>query len=210
MFAENFGQTRVLREIHKKYPEHRPDGDSPVTLDAVRHLKSTRKAEVKELRVKLNERAGDELWIANRFSRLKQLQNLFEDANRWVPKRLLRGDPEEDGGPRRSIVVYEKDTGTMIKAVIQAREELGEDADSRQAQSLEDMVRLAEAERGLAKTEEIDVTPADAVPKATDVELVEGPRHYPSKGDDIERGLLDGDTELGDYVDVADEPDEEG
>lgn len=205
MLAENFPPTRILGEIHKKFPEHRPNGDSPVSLSAVKSIKKKRSSEVDELRQELNERAGKELWIANRFQRLKQMQNIYEDANRWVPKRAIT--VVEDGA-RRSVLVYEKETGMMLKTLAQAREELGEDSGSRQAQSLEDLVKLAEQERGLQLTEEIDVTPVDAVPKATDVELIDPPDFYPSAGDDPERGILDGEHQLDDYVEIAaDRPD---
>lgn len=198
LLALNFKPMKALAEIHRQFPEHREEGEAPLRRAAIQYAQHTRKEEIAELRAKLNETVADRFWIATKQGRMQALQNMFEDANRWIPKRILR---RGEGADANDMVVYEKDIGTLAKIVAQARDEMGEDGLSRQAQSLEDIVRLAEQERNLEVTEEIDVTPeGGAVPASTDEHLLDVPNIYPSAGNDDERGFLAGDTDIPEIV----------
>jgi len=192
MLAEGIRMNRIVREIHARFPaEHGSESARPVTFGMVRHVKYSRRAEVAALRQKLLGKV-DDLWIASKRHRLEVLQTIIEDANRWVPTRLL----EAAGAPTK--VVYTKNFDPMIKALRQAREELGEDPASRNAESLEALVRRMEDERGLEKTVNADYVVADAVPMIEDALLVELEPCYPSAGADAERGFLDGRVGLSD------------
>ena len=145
--------------------------------------------DVKALRAKLNENL-DDLWIADKRQRLIGFQKVFEDANRWVPHSIL----SKPGGP--PIVVYRKDTDVMLKALKMARDELGESATERAAQSLEDLVKQAERSRGLEVEAEIGAPVVDAVPVLEDAQLLEIPEQYRTSGDDSKRGFLAGDVDM--------------
>lgn len=190
MMAENFQRAEILREIHTRFPKrHGPEGDLPCTAEVLRNLSRSRQDEINDLRKKLNESLSD-LWIANKRTRITALQRIFSDANRWVPKRLI--ESQKPGSPTRSIVVYEKDTKTMLKALEQARAEIGGTPEERTAQSLEDLVRLAEENRGLERTVPAKDRLDDAVPVIEDAQLLEAPDNYPSRGSDEKRGFVDG------------------
>jgi hypothetical protein len=200
MLAENWRRGKVLEEIHRRFPEHRLDGEQPVTVDAVKNVIKRRQAEIQQLREELNAEVGD-MWIANRRSQLAALQRIFEDQNRYTPKRILEGTLTKiealAGKSPKRIVVYEKDTGGMLATLRLAREVTGADAGTRVANTLEDLVKRAEKERGLEISEPIDVTPEGAVPMLQDAKLIDVPDVYPSRGDDQRLGLLDGSTEPG-------------
>ncbi len=206
MLAENYKVPRIVREIEARFPEeHGKEGVSPVTYRMVRRLKETRGDEIAEVRRRVRDHVED-LWITQKRSRIQQAQLMFEDANRWVPKRLL----EPRGGVGAPVVVYEKDHGTMMKALQFVREELGEDPGSRQADSLEALVRAAETARGLEVTaEDAEFTKEDAVPSIDDAVLVEIEPNYPSAGADPSMGFLDGRLlqESLDAGDADDDPD---
>lgn len=214
MIADGHKNAPIRRAVEKFFP------DEPVpTSDRLRNLRIKRKPEITALRERLSA-SFDDMWIARKRQRLEALEQIFEDANRWSPKRaielaltnqqrqLMNADPssltEKEKALReklleapRSVLVYEKDTGTMMQALKAAQSELGEDSGSKAAQSLEDLVRLAEGARGLTQTVDATVELDDSVPTLLEAEIAETPMLYPSAGDDSKHGLLDGSTEPG-------------
>jgi hypothetical protein len=183
MIAENFTLRQAESEVNRQYP------DEKITYEQIRRVSATRQADIKALRRKLNEEL-DDLWIANKRQRLIGLQHVYEDANRWVPHSLL----SQPGGP--PVVVYRKDTSAMLSALKQARDELGESATERAAQSLEDLVTHAEKTRGLEVTAEVGEEVPEAVPVLTDAQLLELPAQQRTAGADEKRGFLPGDFEV--------------
>lgn len=204
MYAQGQNAGRILRHVHRHFPQHRSDGSSPVGKRTIRHIRESRQDEIKEVRRRLIE-ATDDLWITNPRTRLEILQVMFEDANRLTPKRVIEYQ-ESEGGPHKAMVIYEKDFGALLKILDQAYREVGADAGSRVAQSLEDLVRQVEHERGLSEGEIVDVVDVDSerarvLDHAT---VVDAPRIYPTSGADPKYGLLAGDAGLDEDV-VEDE-----
>lgn len=207
MLADNYKYTQIVRAIHERFPDHRPDGETPITYRMVWHLSHQREDEVQQMREELNKNLTD-LWIANKRQRLVALQDIYTDANRWVPKRVIepprgpgRRSKEEmeekfKRGVPKALVVFEKDTPTMLAALKQAREELGVTAADRIADSITDLVRQAEEQRGLEITAEASDRPKDAVDYLQEARLIELPSPSRSKGADAKRGFLDGDAPM--------------
>ncbi len=211
MLADGFKNPKIRDTVAVAFPNE----PTPST-ERIRNVKTKRQPEIAALRKKLNE-GFDDIWLANKRQRLEALNLIFQDANRWTPKRAIemKSTPEQEEARRldsnaemtprqkelreapRSVLVYEKDTGTMITVLREARTELGEDSGSRQADSLEDLVRLAEQSRDLSKTVEAEVVVDGAVPTLVEAEFADTPTLYPSAGSDEEMGLLDGSTEPG-------------
>ena len=195
MFADNWWPRRVLQEVHARFAEHRPDGERPVLIETIKGLKKSRQEEIRALRGYLNSQL-DDLWIANKRARLEAAQNIFMDANRWVPKRVLEIIEKSEGSDgtlvTRSMVVYEKETRVMLDALRYSREELGVDPGSRVAQSLEDLVREAERSRGLQVTEGAPALESGTVPILEDARLIESPTPYHTKGALPSKNILGG------------------
>ncbi len=190
LLAENYKMRRVVRVVHEVFAEeHGPGSAAECTFGMVRWIKETRQEEIRALREKLRAETSD-LWIAQTRQRLIALEKIYEDCNRWVPVRLL-----EDRRGGTSKVVYAKNVDGMVKCLKQAREELGEDPASRAADSLEDLVRRAEKERGLTATVDAEVIPERSVPVVDDALLIELAGENRSAGADEERGFLDGSVE---------------
>lgn len=215
MLASNYKPKRIVDFVHERYPEHRPDGSEPVDDTMVKSIRRRRQPEIRELRERLNQEV-DDLWIANKRTRLEALQHLFEDANRWTPTKVIEyrerveepdqernpqvGDPVPGGPGRgdrryevRNLIVYEKPVDTLARLLKQAKEELGEDPGSRMANSLEELIKRAEEERGLEKTGDVGGTPPDgSVDYIEDAMVVEIPEEARSRGDALHRNQLDG------------------
>jgi len=199
MLADNYRKPQIMRAIHERFPEHRPDGERPVTKQVIWSLARTRRDEVRGLREKLNQEL-DDLWIANKRQRLVALQEMFEDCNRWTPKKVIEVPaPPKDGEEVRArvLIVYEKDVPAMLGVLKQAREELGVTAEDRAAKSLQDLVQMAEEQRGLKRTTTIDAHPVDAVEYIEDAQVLELPPAARTKGADAVRGFLAGDADVG-------------
>ena len=206
MLADNYKLTQVLRIVHEKFPVHRPDGDIPVTYRMIWYVAHERVEEVEQLRSELNQNLSD-LWITNLRQRLTALQDIYQDANRWVPKRIIEpprgpGRMSKDEIEKRAregvpgaILVYEKDTTTMLNSLKQAREELGVTAADKAAGSLSDLVQLMEEQRGLERTGPVDEHPANAVTYIEKARMLELPAPNRSKGPDDQLQFLDGDAE---------------
>ncbi len=187
MLAENVGMTIIQRKVSAAHP------DSPVTYNQIRNLKRNRQPEIKELRKRLNEEL-DDLWIAQKRQRIIGLQQIYEDCNRWVPEKILLvgKDSDDDGGPS-SVISYRKNVDGMLKALKQVRDELGESAGEKQASALETLVKLAERERGLQQTIDVETVPDfDTVPELRDAQLLEIEGEVRTKGADEAKGFLDG------------------
>lgn len=199
MLADNHKVMPVVREIQKRFPEeHGPESTSPVSYHVIRGVWERRQDEIKALRKKLNDEL-DHLWITQKRQRLEALQEMFADANRWVPDKIIEprspgvtSVPTPSGGSVPSLVVYKKDTNTMLSVLKQAREEMGEDPESKKADSLSDLVRAAEEARGLQKTADLGHQEEEDVPYIEDARVVDVDPTYPSAGDDEERGFVDG------------------
>lgn len=183
LLAENLSLRRTQGEVQDAHP------DEEITFGMIRRIHVTRKDEVRALRRKLNE-ALDDLWIANRRQRLIGLQQIYEDANRWVPDHLLTSNAP--GVP--AVVVYKKNVDAMLKALKQAREEVGGTPQEKQADALERLAALAERERGLERTIDVNEVPDfDTVPELRDAELIEYPGVVRTKGASKMKGFLSGD-----------------
>jgi hypothetical protein len=194
MLAENYRRPLILRAIHERFPEHRSGEPAEVNNRILMGIAQTRKDEIEELRERLNAEL-DDLWIANKRQRLVALQEMFEDCNRWVPKKVIEPPwkPGQDDEKRpAAIVVYEKDVPGMLGVLKQAREELGVTAADRAAESIADLVRIAEEQRGLERTTTIDAHPVDAVEYIEEAMVVELAPPVRTKGQDAARGFLDG------------------
>jgi len=194
MTADNYRRVQILKAIHKNFPDHRPGEEREVTAQMLWHLATTRRDEIDALREELNRDLKD-LWIANKRQRLVSLQEMFEDCNRWVPKKIIEPPwkPSKDGEDKpKPLVVFEKNVAGMLGVLKQAREELGETAADKTAQSLQDLVRFAEEQRGLERTKTIDAHPTDAVEYLEEAKVAEIEPPSRSKGADKRRGFLDG------------------
>lgn len=196
MMAENYKRIQIMRVIHDRFPQHRPGEELEVSYQMLYQLSRSRREEVMELREELNRELTD-MWMANKRQRIQALQDIYEDCNRWVPRRIIEapkksgvpGVPVEDAKP---VLVYEKNVRGMLDALKQAREEMGDTPEGKIAQSFADLVRQAEEQRGLEKTADVTVHPVDAVDYIEDAVVleIEGPSR--SKGADTKRGFLDG------------------
>ncbi len=187
MLAENIKMARIQRAAQAEHP----DDDIPYLM--INRIKRNRQPEIKELRKRLNEEL-DDLWIAQKRQRIIGLQQIYEDCNRWVPDKilLLDGSTDDDGGPS-GVVSYRKNVDGMLKALKQVRDELGESAGEKQASALETLVKLAERERGLQQTIDVETVPDfDTVPELRDAQLLEIEGEVRTKGADEAKGFLDG------------------
>jgi len=99
-----------------------------------------------------------DIWIARRRFRLETLAQMFEFAAKQKPPELAE----------------------MRRILSQAREEAGEDPGSRAAMSLEQLVTLAEAERGLERTVFEVAQTQDSVTKSAGVAAIDIPSRLPS------------------------------
>lgn len=189
MLAENVLMPRIVQEVQARFPEeHGSDSDAVCTFGVVRRVKEHRQPEVRALQQKLRDHT-DDLWIVSKREQLKSLQAIYEDANRWVPTRLL--EARGGGSPR---VVFTKDTDSMLKALKHAREIVGFDPTSRIAESLEDLVRRTEGERGLEQTVEAKFQVEHSLPVLDDALLIDIPHEQHTSGEDKRRGFLSGDA----------------
>lgn len=191
MFADNFLAPQVGREIEKRFGEK-------IKASTVRRIKETRRTEIEALRTRLNTELerDDALWIVTKRQRLLALQKIFEDCNQWVPSKLLQPGPVQAGQGVPTAIVYSKNTRGMLDALKAARDELGVSPEASAAQSLSDMVRIAEEQRGLERTVGSDEPqPDDALPIVLDAELIESPEMYASAGGDETMGILPGDAQ---------------
>jgi len=213
MFAEGHGYKKVAKVVWDMFPEHRKGGELQLLWTAFQNIQKTRSDEILALRQKLNDSINDDHWIANKRNRVRALQEMFEDLNRWVPDKVLhvRGQKKADGEdagklldsaeapgecerlPGSAVVVYKKDVRGMMEVLKQVREELGEDATGKAAQSLADLVKMAETDRGLDPTViDVEAVGGDTAPMTEDALLIDSPSPYPSAGADDEMGFLDG------------------
>lgn len=163
MLAEHQPVARVLREVHDRFPQHRPDGEAPITPRILFRLRRAREPEIEELRRRLFDELHD-VWISKRRHRLIALQEAFEAAARPTPRRVLR--VRHGDGRVEDLLVCEIDTSGMIAAVREAASQIGEDPAGRQATSLEQLVAMAEEARGLPRTTVVEVEPRPALLEA--------------------------------------------
>ncbi len=189
MLAENIKMARIQRAAQTAHP------DDEIPYSMINRIKRNRQPEIKELRKRLNAEL-DDLWIAQKRQRIIGLQQIYEDCNRWVPEKILvvgkASDDDDDGGPS-SVVSYRKNVDGMLKALKQVRDELGESAGEKQASALEMLVKMAERERGLQQTIDVEAVPDfDTVPELRDAQLLEIEGEVRTKGADKAKGFLDG------------------
>jgi hypothetical protein len=188
LLADNVKMARIQRAVAQTHP------DDEVPYIMVQRIKRNRQHEVKELRKRLNSEL-DDLWITSKRERLVGLQQIYEDCNRWVPNRVIlveKKKSDDDGGPS-GVISYTKNVDGMLKALKQARDELGESAEEKQASALETLVQMAERERGLEKTIDVESTPDfESVPELRDAQMLEIEGEVRTKGADESKGFLDG------------------
>lgn len=157
MLARGFAPARIIDEVGREYAEHVPGAEREISYWTIRNIRDRRGTEIEEIREKLATDVSD-IWIARRRFRLETLAQMFEFAAKQKPPELAE----------------------MRRILSQAREEAGEDPGSRAAMSLEQLVTLAEAERGRERTVFEVAQTQDSVTKSAGVAAIDIPSRLPS------------------------------